>query len=73
MTQMDLFPTHVDLRCVDRAANKYRFYSLSVQPTLFGDWILIKQWGRTGCPGKIRHEHHETVTTALPTDPLPLL
>lgn len=65
MTQLDMFPTSVHLRCIVPTENKRRFYSMSVQPTLFGDWILIKEWGRVGRPGRIRHEHHATIGEAL--------
>jgi predicted DNA-binding WGR domain protein len=29
-----------------------RFYALSVQPTLFGEMSLIRNWGRIGTNGK---------------------
>jgi predicted DNA-binding WGR domain protein len=34
--------------------NQHRFYLLSVQPTLFGGWSLIREWGRIGSPGRVR-------------------
>lgn len=33
----------VYLRCIDPARNRQRFYHLSVQPTLFGDWVLVRE------------------------------
>ena len=33
-----------------------RFYSLSLQPGLFGTVSVVKEWGRIGQPGTIRHE-----------------
>lgn len=29
-------------------ANCFRFYSLSVEPDLFGGWSLVREWGRIG-------------------------
>lgn len=46
----------------DATRNLYRFYRLDVQPDLFGDWCLVKGWGRIGCPGKARF-------TPFPTAP----
>lgn len=31
--------------------NQWRYYILSLQPTLFGDWALIREWGRIGDRG----------------------
>ncbi len=44
MVQLDLSPMAIDLRCIDLQLNKRRFYHLSVQPTLFGEWSLVKEW-----------------------------
>jgi predicted DNA-binding WGR domain protein len=33
---------------VDPKANMARFYALSLQPTLFGEWALVREWGRIG-------------------------
>jgi hypothetical protein len=30
----------------DPSRNMARFYVLDVQPTLFGEWALLKVWGR---------------------------
>ena len=32
--------------------NMFRFYSLEVTPTLFGDWALTRRWGRSGSKGQ---------------------
>jgi predicted DNA-binding WGR domain protein len=32
----------------DTLKNMARFYLLDVQPTPFGDWVLVKAWGRIG-------------------------
>lgn len=39
---------------IDPARNMARFYRLDVQPTLFGDWALVKEWGRIGSGGTVR-------------------
>jgi predicted DNA-binding WGR domain protein len=33
-----------------------RFYIGEVMPTLFGEWSLLREWGRLGSPGTGRHE-----------------
>jgi predicted DNA-binding WGR domain protein len=38
----------------DPAANMARFYAASIVPTLFGDWALVREWGRIGSPGTVR-------------------
>jgi predicted DNA-binding WGR domain protein len=34
--------------------NMARFYRITVVPTLFGDWAVIREWGRIGSPGTVR-------------------
>jgi predicted DNA-binding WGR domain protein len=41
-----------------------RFYKLDVQPTLFGKWTLVREWGRIGRPGTVRVETLATRGTA---------
>jgi predicted DNA-binding WGR domain protein len=38
----------------DPAKNLHRFYILRLAPTLFGDWTLLREWGRRGSPGTVR-------------------
>ncbi len=45
--------TAVTLRLIDPEANKWRFYSLDIQPDLFGGWSLVREWGRIGRHGKV--------------------
>ena len=33
---------------IDPEANMARFYACSIQPTLFGEWTLVREWGRIG-------------------------
>ncbi len=46
----------VCLRRIEPTRNMARFYSLRVQPTLFGDWALVREWGRMGQAGQVRTE-----------------
>lgn len=51
---------------IDVASGKYRFYTIQVQPDLFGRWSLIREWGRIGTKGgKIHILPFETETEAL--------
>jgi predicted DNA-binding WGR domain protein len=43
------------LRIVRRdPAQRMRFYTLHLAPTLFGSWDLVREWGRIGSPGTLR-------------------
>ena len=53
------------MRCIDPAQNKRRFYALSVQPTLFGDWVLVREWGRIGLGGQVRQDFFPSAGKAL--------
>lgn len=63
--QLDMFPTSIRLQCIDPAKNKRRFYVMQVQPTLFGEWELIREWGRIGRAGRVRREPYPSAGTAL--------
>ncbi|AQZ54284.1 WGR domain-containing protein [Martelella mediterranea] len=52
--QFDLFPTDVLLRRIEPATNKWRFYHLSIEGGLFGDWCLVRRWGRIGTSGQLK-------------------
>jgi predicted DNA-binding WGR domain protein len=41
------------LHRVDPDRNMARFYSMSVQPNLFGEWALLREWGRIGSAGRL--------------------
>ncbi|MCK1277385.1 WGR domain-containing protein [Bradyrhizobium sp. 61] len=38
----------------DPARNMARFYVLAIEPTLFGDTALVREWGRLGGRGRRR-------------------
>jgi len=47
----------VHLHCIDPAHNKNRFYVLSLEKTLFGEWSVVREWGRIGSRGGQRREN----------------
>jgi len=49
----------------DEAKNMHRFYQLMTVPGVFGDWSLVKEWGRLGSPGTVRSEWFETEVEAI--------
>lgn len=44
------------LERIDHAKNMARYYRLSVVETLFGEWAMVREWGRIGRRGHSR-EH----------------
>jgi predicted DNA-binding WGR domain protein len=36
---------------IDPAKRMHRFHRLDVQPDLFGQWCLMREWGRIGSTG----------------------
>ncbi len=42
-----------------------RFYKMIITRTLFGEWALIREWGRIGSPGTVREDRFETVDLAI--------
>lgn len=54
---------HLEKR--DPARNQSRFYRIEIQPTLFGEWAVIREWGRIGFRGGQCREHwHPTPAAA---------
>jgi predicted DNA-binding WGR domain protein len=43
---------------IDASKNRHRFYMVRVSPTLFGEWSLVREWGRIGSPGTVRLESY---------------
>ena len=41
---------------IDHNRNMARFYSMQVQKTLFGEWTLLREWGRIGKGGQQKTE-----------------
>lgn len=40
------------LQRIQPQARMWRFYSLEIRPTLFGQWALVRRWGRIGTEGQ---------------------
>ncbi|HCH72063.1 MAG TPA: WGR domain-containing protein [Ochrobactrum sp.] len=50
MSNQNSFPIH--FRKIMSHNNMRRFYTLSVQPNLFGEWCVMRSWGRIGTLGQ---------------------
>lgn len=61
MTGHDLSTT---LFRIEPEANMQRFYSVTVQPNLFGGHSVIRNWGRIGTGGQLRVDLHTTEAEA---------
>ena len=48
----------------DAARNMARFYRLSLEPSLFGDAVLVREWGRIGTRGRRRLDLFADVAAA---------
>ena len=46
------------LERIDRARNMARYYVLSIEPTLFEEFALVRRWGRIGGAGQARIDLH---------------
>ncbi|MBF0186974.1 MAG: WGR domain-containing protein [Magnetococcales bacterium] len=42
----------------DPERNQARFYTVTVICNLFGEWTLMREWGRIGSPGTLRVTIH---------------
>lgn len=51
---------HIYLERHDPDKNLHRFYQLFVTPGIFGDWSLVREWGRAGSPGTVRKDWFDT-------------
>jgi predicted DNA-binding WGR domain protein len=49
---------------IDADKNMRRFYRLDVQPTLFGEYALVREWGRIGRGGQVRSTPYPTAQQA---------
>lgn len=44
--------------------NQHRFYRIDIVQGLFGDWGLIRGWGRIGSSARVRTDWFETQSDA---------
>ena len=42
------------LNHIDPSRNMARYYHMTIQPTLFGEWSLVREWGRIGKGGQVK-------------------
>lgn len=63
MEDKETAPIH--MRRIDPTQNMRRFYSLAIQPTLFGGASVIRNWGRIGTQGQSMMETYDREGEAL--------
>ena len=39
---------------IDPSRNMARYYHMTIQPTLLGEWSLVREWGRIGKGGQVK-------------------
>lgn len=57
----------VHLHRIDPSRNMRRFYTLVIQPTLFGGASVIRNWGRIGTQGQSMMETFDSAEHAATT------
>lgn len=55
----------VHMRRIDPMQNMQRFYSIAIQPTLFGGASVIRNWGRSGTNGQSMMETYDETDDAI--------
>lgn len=50
---------------VDPSRNIRRFYKMLLAPSLFGEWVLVREWGRIGAAGTTKADHFPSPGEAL--------
>lgn len=56
-------------RKVQALCNMRVFYTVSLQPTLFGEWSLVRRWGRVGTNGQsLLHTYDSEVQARVALD-----
>lgn len=53
------------LHQIDPDRNSARFYSLFIEPTLFGEAGVVRHWGRIGTSGRYRLDLYASYSEAL--------
>lgn len=64
---LETTPPRLQMLVLDRTEpehNMARFYVLSIEPTLFGDAALVREWGRWGRSGRRRLDLYDDVSKA---------
>lgn len=52
------------LHRLDPERNMARFYALTVERSLFGEFLLVRMWGRIGTRGRSRPDWYATAEDA---------
>jgi len=50
---------------LDPSRNVRRFYKMMLAPSLFGEWVLVREWGRIGAAGTTKADHFASVGEAV--------
>lgn len=48
------FNVYAHLVSIDPSRNRYRYYTLTWQPSIFGGGAIVRRWGRIGTEGRWR-------------------
>ncbi len=54
----------MDLTRIDTSRKARRFYRMEILPGLFGDWSLVREWGRIGQSGQVQVDLFDTEAAA---------
>lgn len=41
-----------------------RFYQIHLEPDMFEGWMIVKEWGHQGSPGRVKKEHYTSLDQA---------
>jgi predicted DNA-binding WGR domain protein len=58
-------PYHIHVERTDISRNMARFYTLSIEPDLFGGVAIVRRWGRIGTGGQKRVDLHRGEAEAV--------
>lgn len=50
---------------IDPEERTHRFYKMFIAPSLFGEWMLVREWGRIDSPGRVRSDRFDNPGAAL--------
>jgi predicted DNA-binding WGR domain protein len=56
---------HLHIQRIDATRNMARYYRLEIEPTLFGNIAVVRNWGRIGTRGQERVHFFENEKQAL--------
>jgi len=57
--QVEMFPDSCLLHRIIPEENMWRFYSMNIEPDLFGGAVLVREYGRIGSSGQRRQERFD--------------